>query len=157
VRFPVHPRLSLDIELARFRATNSDTLAPLTYEATAIPLIVSLYYTALPRDKYRVNVFGGLGPMLASRVSIKEPAPFLLTLGDEREGFIVQGGVEGEYLFTSRFSISGRVLGRSATASGFFKGDNALSIYSSKKLDDLSKVDFSGFGAFLALRAYIGY
>ena len=158
VRFPLRQRLSLDIELARFRATEADSFRTgFRYEATAIPLIVSLYYTVLPRDKYRLNVFGGLGPMMASRVSFKLPEtpPATLTIADEREGFVIQGGFEGEYLFVPRFSVTGRFLGRSATASGFFKGDN-LTLYTSKKLDN-RKVDFSGIGAFIGLRAYIGY
>jgi len=163
VRFPLKPRLSLDIELARFRATDDDTAGAFStkavqYEATAIPLLVNLYWTALPRQHWRGNVFAGLGPLMAARVAFKIPGSgsSVLEIADERQGFIFQGGVEGEYLFNSRFSVSGRLLGRSATATGFFK-DTKLNIYNSTDFLDNRKVDFSGYGAFVALRAYIGY
>jgi hypothetical protein len=163
VRFPLRPRLSLDIELARFRATNSDTAGafssePVEYEITAIPLIVSLYWTAVPRETWRVNLFGGVGPLMASRVSFKIPGAgnSTLTISDERQGVIFQGGVEGEYLLTKRFSLSGRVAVRSATASGFYE-DSQLDLYTSNVFLDDRDVNFSGFSANVALRAYIGY
>lgn len=163
VRFPLRPRVSLDLEISRFRATNADSgnsfsSQKVEYEATAIPMIVSLYYAALPKERYRVNLFVGAGSLAASRVAFKIPngPDRYLTISDERQGFIFQGGVEGEYLVSPKFSLSGRVLGRSATASGFYKNDDLYLYDSNVKLDN-RKVDFSGFGAFVAMRAYIGY
>ncbi len=164
VRFPIKPRWSLDIELARYRATNSDTSRvfangrPVEYEITAIPLIVSVYWSVLPRTRWRGNVFAGLGPLMAARASfsLPEAGGGVLTVSDEKQGFIAQGGLEGEYLFHSRFSVAGRVLARSATASGFYKNVN-LALYKSNVFLSGRKVDFSGVGAFIALRGYSGY
>jgi len=163
VRFPLLPRFSLDIELSRFRATNSDSggtfsTEELEYEITAIPLLVSLYWTALPHERWRVNVFGGLGPLMATRVSFKIPGSgnSVLTISDERQGFIGQVGVEGEYLIGSRFSVSGRVLARQATASGFYE-NTQLDLYVNDVFLDDRKASFSGIAANVALRAYIGY
>ncbi len=161
VRFPLKPRLSLDIELARFRATDKDSFPAhqgAAYEASAIPLIVSLYYNLMPRPKYHVNVFVGAGPLMASQFLLKLPVSSTasLNIGDQKQGTIIQGGLEGEYLLTPKFAISGRVLERSASAKDFFSGDN-FSLYSSDLKLDGRKIDFSGFGAFIGLRAYIGY
>lgn len=155
VRFPLRPRLSLDIEILRFRATNEDSFQ-ITYVTSAIPLIVNAYWTALPHEHWRVNLFGGVGPMLASRASIQLPisSTFTLDVSDEKVGLVLQAGAEGEYFLGDRISVSGRVLARSAKASGFF--DNTGISYSGVKIDGRD-VDYSGFGAFLGLRAYIGY
>jgi hypothetical protein len=67
-----------------------------------------------------------------------------------------QGGVEGECLFSPRLSASGRALARYASASGFCK-NTQISLYEPGVLLDGRKASFSGFGATVALRAYIGY
>lgn len=160
VRFPVKPRWSLDLELVRFHATDHDsTPAPndIKYTASATPLVVSLYYMMLPREKYRVSAFVGAGPMLSSHALID--INFFSTrigIADEQLGTYFHAGLEGEYLLSPRFSVSGRVLGRSASAK-IWK-DNELKLYGNDNTALKNrKVDFSGFGAFVALRAYIGY
>ena len=161
VRFPLRPRFSLDVELSRFRATDHDSVSGTgrtEFEASAIPLVVSLYWTAVPGNKYRVNLFGGAGPMLASRAGI-EFLFFTIHLGlaDEKVGTYVHGGVEGEYMVTPKLSISGRVLGRYANASKLFKNSD-LMLYGPPAVPLANrKVDFSGFGAYIGLRGYIGY
>jgi hypothetical protein len=160
VRFPIKPRWSLDLELARFHATAKDTTAPpndIRFTASATPLVLNVYYMLVPREKYRVSAFVGAGPMLATRglmdlnfVSVR------IGIADEVLGSYFHGGLEGEYLLSPKFSISGRVLGRSASAKIWkdntlkWNGDPTLALKD-------RKVDFSGFGAFVALRAYIGY
>jgi hypothetical protein len=160
VRFPLKPRLSLDFEISRFRATNSDSFAVptrLDYETTAIPLVVSLYWTAMPHDKWRANLFLGGGPMGATRGAIKFNRPGTgYFVADEKVGTYVHAGIEGEWLVNPHFSLNGRVLGRSAKAKGLFK-DSEQTLYATNvKLAD-REVDFSGFGAFVGVRAYIGY
>lgn len=165
VRFPLRSRVSLDLEISRFRATNSDSGGAsfngtkIEYEASAIPMIASIYYAAIPREKYRVNVFVGAGILAASSAGFKFPTGpnAVFTVSDTRQGAIFQGGLEGEYLVTPRFAVSGRVLGRSASAKDLFKHTGQFFSYDPAVLLEGRKVDFSGFGAFVALRAYIGY
>jgi hypothetical protein len=163
VRFPLKPRISLDVEISRLRATDHDdgtylSGRTLTYEASAIPLVVSLFYNLMPRPKYHVSAFIGAGSLMASQILLRVPVSASATenIGDQKQGSIFQGGLEGEYMVGSKFSVSGRVLGRSASAKDFFHGDNFTLYSSNVKLDD-RKVDFGGFGATVALRAYIGY
>jgi hypothetical protein len=161
VRFPLRPRLSLDIELQRFRATASDSFPEnvgVRYEAWAMPLAVSAYYAAIARTNWRVNVFAGGGPLLAATSTIDLSLGVdRVAIADERIGFYGHGGVEGEFLAHPRFSITGRVLGRVAKASGIYQNtDPDLEIYGTTKLTD-RKLDFSGFGAHVGVRAYIGY
>ncbi len=162
VRFPIHPRYSLDIELQRFRATDSDsTRSPndIQFEVNAIPLALSLYWTALPREKYRVNLFAGGGPMLATRAAVDLPFfTIRIQLADEKVGTYFHAGTEGEYLLNPRLSLNGRVMYRYAQASGFFKDTQLGNLYSSPQsaIKD-RKVDFSGYGIYLGLRGYIGY
>ena len=161
VRFPLRPRLSLDIELSRFRATGKDSVSDpntVLFEASAIPMVVSLYYTAMSSDKFHVNLFAGGGPMVASRASID--VNFIsvrLQIADEKVGAFLHGGVEGEYMVAPKLSLTGRVEGRYAQASGLFK-NSTLTLYGNPDaaLKD-RKVDFSGYGAYVGLRGYIGY
>lgn len=159
VRFPVRPKLSLDLELSRFRSTGNDSFPSpndTRFEATAIPMVASLYWTAIPGSKHRVNVFVGAGPMVASRASLSfNFFTVRLNLAEEKVGAYLHGGVEGEWLLSPRLSLNGRVLGRYAKASKLFK-DSELTLYSNAPLKNRD-VDFSGFGAYVGLRAYIGY
>ena len=161
VRFPLRPRLSLDIELHYVRATATDSFPETSggrYEATALPLAASLYYAAVARTTWRVNVFAGAGPLLAATSTIRfQLGTDRVAISDERVGFYGHGGVEGEYLVHPRLAITGRLLGRIATASGLYENaDPDLRIYGTTQLKD-RKLDFSGFGAHVGLRAYIGY
>lgn len=160
VRFPIKPRWSLDIELARFRATAHDTSASpndIQFEAAASPVVISLYYAAITGPKVRGNVFIGAGPMLSASNSIDLPffSNIRFKISDEKNGTYFHVGAEGEYLLHPKVSLTGRVLYRSATANNLFD-NSTLKFYSTTPLKD-RKVDFSGIGAFVGLRAYIGY
>ncbi len=160
VRFPIRPRWSLDIELDRFRATDADSVpvpSRLNYEATAIPLVLSAYWDVLPHERWRLNAFAGAGPMMATRGAIKFNRPGTgYFLADERVGTYLHAGVEGEWVMWRRFTVSGRLLGRYARASHLFKGSQ-IDVYSPTSPLANHAVDFSGIGAFLTVRGYIGY
>jgi len=160
VRFPIKPRWSLEIEMQRFRATNADSFPgtqKAEYEITALPLSLSLYYAAVTNPKWRVNVFGGVGSMLAATSSIRfNFGTATLSLSDQKNGFYGHAGVEGEYLVHPRFAAYARVLGRVASASDLFS-DNEIMLYSAAVPLKGREVNFSGFGAHVGLRAYIGY
>jgi len=117
-----------------------------------------VYWTALPRAHYRANVFVGGGPMLASRMSVDLPftSTIRLQLADEAVGTYFHGGIEGEYLFHPRLSVNARVLGRYAKVKKLFKNADPELKFEDVPFRD-REVDFSGFGAFVGLRAYIGY
>ncbi len=160
VRFPIKPRWSVEIEMQRFRATNADTFpAPnqTEYEITALPLSVSVYYAAMTNPKWRVNVFGGVGSMLVATSSIRfNFGSAIFSLSDQKNGFYGHAGVEGEYLVHPRFAVYGRLLGRVAKASDLYS-DSEITLYSSDAAIKGREVDFSGFGAHVGVRAYIGY
>lgn len=162
VRFPLAPRWSLDLEMQRLRATNEDTLTVSgrgkgTYELTATPIAVSVVYLLHDSPKWRASVFAGGGPMLNSYASDKflyaPGIPLLLT--DTKTGTYVHGGLEGEYVMHPKVSLTGRVLFRSAKATGMFEGSD-FTQYASGTIAN-HDLDFSGFGASIGLRAYIGY
>lgn len=159
VRFPLRPRWSLDLELARFRATGEDsTQAPNTidFEASAIPMVASVYWAALTGPHHRVNLFVGGGPLLTATNSIDLPFfTFRIKIADQKTGMYMHGGAEGEWLVHPKLAVSGRALYRSATANKLYH-DSTLELYGTKAIKD-RKVDFSGFGAYVGLRAYIGY
>jgi hypothetical protein len=159
VRFPITQRMSLEIEMQRFRATNADTFpgtSQAVYEITALPLSLSLYYAAMTNPKWRVNVFGGVGSMLAATSSIRfDFGSATLNLSDQKNGFYGHAGLEGEFLVHPRVSAYGRVLGRIANASGIYS-DTDLEAYGTAQIKD-REVNFNGFGANVGLRAYIGY
>jgi tetratricopeptide (TPR) repeat protein len=172
VRFPLRPRFSLDIEVSRLRATGkSDSTAASVYihdtkyEAAAIPLVLSLYWTALPRTKYRANLFVGAGRLLAANNSIdmhyKQGTfyDFRFLQGDTKTGTYFHVGGEGEYMLHPKVSLSGRVLYRSATAKELIhQGTGLLSaIDPGIPIFKDRKVDFSGVAFTVGLRAYIGY
>jgi hypothetical protein len=159
VRFPVRPRWSLEIEMQRFRATNADSFPgdnKALYEITAMPLSLSLYYAALANPKWRVNVFGGLGMLLAATSSVRfDLGTVTLSLTDQKNGFYGHAGVEGEYLVHPRFAFFGRVLGRVATATDLYE-DTDLEAYGTAQLSG-REINFSGYGAHVGVRAYVGY
>lgn len=160
VRFPLRPKLSIDLELQRFRATNEDSVtgpAQAKYELSALPVVVSLHYLVHDGGKLRASVFAGGGPMLQSYASdaflFFGSIPIKVT--DSKVGTYLHAGIEGEYLLTPRFSVNARLLGRSAKATKMFE-DSEFTQYSGVLLADRD-IDFSGVGLTLGLRGYIGY
>ncbi len=160
VRFPLRPRLSLEIELQRFRATNSDSFSVPNnreFKITAIPLAISLHYLVVQRPKWRASVFAGGGPMLQTTTSMD--LGFIgarLQIAEDKVGTYLHGGAEGEYLLHPRFSVSARAFGRYAKATGYFEKSTLFDYDPAVPIKNRD-VDFSGFGATLGLRAYIGY
>jgi hypothetical protein len=160
VRFPIRPRWSLDVELSRLKSTGTDTTAApneIQFEASAIPLVVSIYWAAVPGDKFRANAFVGAGRLLEARNSIDLPfgGTTRVTIADTKTGSYFHVGGEGEYLFHPKLSLAGRVLYRSATATELYH-ESVLNFDGTHPLKD-RKVDFSGVAFAIGLRAYIGY
>lgn len=160
VRFPLSQRLSLELELQRFRATNADSFPVdnrANYEVSALPFSLSLYYAALTRSHYRLNLFGGAGPLLTtvSKIEFGDFSGTAITLSNQKTGMYGHAGLEAEYLVTNRISLSGRVMGRIAKAEKLLE-DFDFDAYGSATLKD-REVEFNGFGATVGLRAYIGY
>jgi hypothetical protein len=160
VRFPVASRFCLDIEIQRFRATNADSFPPnqsATYEITALPLSVSLAYLVLDGPRFRAFAFGGGGPMLESSAAVSLPFfGFPIQIADDKVGMYVHAGVDGEYRVHPRISISGRLLGRLAKASGLFEDTDFDPYVNNVSISDRD-IDFSGFSATIGVRAYVGY
>jgi hypothetical protein len=160
VRFPIAARISVDIQIERFHATNADSFpgtSNSTYEISAIPVSVSLAYLLMNAEKYRVSAFVGGGPMLEATSSISLPFfSVKLQVADDKVGTYAHAGLEGEYLVSPRFSVTGRVLGRYAKATGLFK-DTDFEPYMTGNAIANRDIDFSGFAATIGLRAYVGY
>lgn len=160
VRFPLNQRISLELELQRFRATNADSFGvgnQAKYEVSALPFSLSLYYAAVTRPHYRVNLFGGAGPLLTtiSKIEFGDFGGTALAVSDQKSGIYAHAGLEAEYLITDRVSLSGRVMGRMANAQDILDDFN-FDAYGTATLKG-REVEFNGYGATLGLRAYIGY
>lgn len=163
VRFPIRPRFSLDISVMRLRATATDSFpnsTGLSYKLSALPLVLTGYYNVRPGDKLRVNVFAGIGPMLAAQAKLQLlffTVPLSLTAG--KTGIYAHGGVEGEYLVHPRLSVTGRVAGRIARASSLEYSQQELNFYGGGSENNINgrDLDFSGMTFQLGLRGYIGY
>ncbi len=161
VRFPLRPKLSLDLEMSRFWATSSHAATAsfpgADYRISSFPIVASIYYSAWSVSKMRVNVFGGLGPMVTTELSVK--VPFLglgnISVSNDKTGFYAHAGGELEYLVTPRVSLSGRVLGRYASA-GKVISESTLKEGPFAPFVD-KNVSFSGLAFNIGLRAYIGY
>ena len=172
VRFPLRPRYSLELELSRLRAIgSSDSSAASTvikdtnYEAAAIPLVLSLYWTAVTGSKFRANVFVGGGRLLAASTSADMHYQeigfydFRFLLGDTKTGSYFHVGGEAEYMVHPKASLTARVLYRNATASNLMSQGTGLltAIQPSIPIFKDLKVDFSGVAFNIGIRAYIGY
>jgi hypothetical protein len=172
VRFPLRPRFSLELELSRLRATgtsDSGAASPVVqdtkYEAAAIPLVLSLYWTALPGEKFRANVFVGGGRLLAASNSLdmhylyRGLYDFRFLQGDTKTGAYFHLGAEAEYMLHPKASLTARVLYRSATATGLISQGTGLltALQPTIPIYKNRKVDFSGVAFNIGLRAYIGY
>lgn len=165
VRFPIRPRWSLDLEIQRFRATNEDSASGSlkgTYELSALPIVLSLFYSVHDAGKMRVGVFAGGGPMLNSYASDINPtsfAPTPVSITDSKTGVYLHAGVEAEYELHPKLALTARALLRSAKASGMF-GNLQFNQYGDPvTLGTLGNrdLDFSGYGLSIGLRGYIGY
>jgi hypothetical protein len=160
VRFPISPRLSLELELQRLRATDVDGNAPpndVRYEITAYPLSLSLIHSTYSKSKFRLNLFAGAG-LLSSATSTIQFSNFggtPLTISGQKSGGYFHGGLETEVLLHPRVALTGRVMGRYAKADKVLD-DFSFLAYGTASLKDRA-VDFSGFAATIGLRAYIGY
>lgn len=160
VRFPVTQRFSLELELQRLRATNQDSNAPpneTRYEVTAYPLSLSLIHSTYTNRLVHVNLFAG-GGLLSSAISAIEFGDFSgtpLTVSGQKNGSYFHAGLETELVMHRRLALTGRVMGRAATADKVLDEFDFLA-YGQASLKN-RKVDFSGFAATIGLRAYIGY
>jgi len=160
VRFPISPRMSLELELQRLRAVTDNGEAPpnrIDFEVSGYPMSLSLYYTQFSSRLFRVSVFGG-GGLLATAESKLDLGEALgsgvsITVTDQRSGAYFHGGLEAEYVATPRVTVAARVLGSYAQANKVFNDVDLDTGVSWKN----RKIDFSGFAATLGLRAYIGY
>ncbi len=160
VRFPIRKRLSLEVELQRLSAKTSIPVfgEKLLFNVSGLPLSLSLYQAVHSSRSFRVNVFAGGGVLATaiSEVDYRELAALLsppvpLKLSGQKTGSYLHGGLEAEYLVTERFSLAGRVMGRLAKAKGTLDDIEFGDAFNGRT------IDFSGFGATLGLRAYIGY
>jgi hypothetical protein len=153
VRMPIRPRWSLDIELARLSDTGSDD-SGINYEVSALPLAASIYYMAWSSPSYRINLFGGMGPMLASEAKFSfDVSGVQISASASKTGFYAHTGVEGEVLLMPRLALNSRVTIRYAKANDLDFGNLTVN-----GLDTQGRaVDFSGPAFLLGLRAYIGY
>jgi hypothetical protein len=159
VRFPVAPRLSVDIMIQRFRATNADSFSTggARYQITAIPVALSLSWLMVDGPRFRGFVFGGGGPMLEATSSVSFPFFGIpIQIADDKPGVYLHAGIEGEYRVHPRFSVVGRLLGRSAKATGLFEDTDFEPYTSGVSIADRD-VDFSGVAALIGVRAYVGY
>jgi hypothetical protein len=166
VRFPIRPRWSMEISVMRLRATARDSFPSpggIDYKLSALPLVVTGYYNVRPGDKLRVNAFVGAGPMLAAQAqaSLLFFGILPISLNAGKTGLYAHAGLEGEYLFRPRLSITGRVAGRIARASELEYSGEVLNLYSttpaSKSDINGRDLDFSGMTFQIGLRGYIGY
>ncbi|MBI5167856.1 MAG: hypothetical protein HZA61_00065 [Candidatus Eisenbacteria bacterium] len=162
VRFPLAPRWSLDLEMSRLRATNEDTVRVTgsghgEYELTATPMVVSIVYLVRDSGKLRASVFFGAGPMLnsyaADKFSLFGSIPIKTT--DTKVGKYLHAGLEGEYAFHPKLSLTGRALFRSAKAEKMYDG-LTFTQYATGNLGNRD-LDFSGYGLTIGLRGYVGY
>ncbi len=168
VRFPLNPRYSVDFGVLRVRATTSDKLDPAindhaTYKATGTQLVASLVWNWLQQRNWRVNVVGGAG-FMQSEATVE----FLhdhfgrlipVQIVGTATGPYFQGGLEGEWLTSPRFAITGNVLARYANSGDLDWARPDFEVYegfSDSKLGGRA-VDFSGITAHVGVRAYIGY
>jgi hypothetical protein len=160
VRFPIRPRLSIQLELQRFRATNQDSVTGFNhrdYEITAIPISVGVHWLVAQRPKWRAAAFAGGGPMLETLSSMEFSFIVLrLSASDSKVGTYLHAGAEGEYRVHPRFSLDARVLGRYAKAAGLSVLEtNAFDYTPTVRIADRD-VSFSGFAAHVGVRVYIG-
>jgi hypothetical protein len=165
VRFPLGPRLALEVELVRFNSSVSDSGRPSTwynyptrFQVTAVPLVFNLHYAMRSSPRMRLDTFAGAGPMLVTELlwtrndhtSQEQQGQF-----GSKTGFYGQLGLEGEYMVHARLGLNARVLGRLARTPDLIEPSRA---YQPAYMESFvgRDVDFSGFGFDLGLRLYIG-
>ena len=168
VRFPLKPRLSVDFEVMRFRATTSDQLDPgindhANYTANGTPITANLVWNAWGRARWRLSGVAGVGFMHAEGIvqflHLHGARLIPVQIVGTGHGPFLRAAVEGEYLPAPRFAIAGRVGARYANSGNLTWKDNTFEVYEGypeSRLGDRS-VDFSGLEAHVMLRAYIGY
>jgi hypothetical protein len=168
VRFPLKPRVSVEVEVSRMRAETEDKLDPTLfdhagYTVSALPIVASMLYNFTSSPKVHLNGFAGLGPMQGEAIVEFKHDHFgrniPVQIVGRKTGVYLHAGVEGEYLLTPRFAVTGRVLGRYANSGELDWNRPDFEVYfgfPDSKLGDRS-VDFSGIAAHVGVRAYIGY
>ncbi len=168
VRFPLRRSLSLDLEITRIHSKVHDDgnpsapeWKPSEFEISALPVVANLYYSVLSTPRLRANLFGGAGPMLVTTLTVTlnvQLAPELPSFAKTglKTGFYGHGGVEGEFLVTPRISLTGRVLGRIASAGSVIDYDAKGATEGFARFNGKG-LNFSGLAFNAGVRAYIGY
>ena len=169
VRFPLRPRLSIDVEVSWLKAETSDKLAAdlnshTIYSATAMPVMVNVVKNWFTSPTRHVNAIVGAGPVicqaiLENRNSLVAGRIIPTQVVGHNQGWGGQLGLEFEQLVRPRFAIAAQVRARRMTSGTLKWLRNDFEIYesySASLLGDRS-LDFSGLDARIGLRAYIGY
>ena len=169
VRFPLRPRWSIDFELSRLHSDTADRLPPTRnahaeYTASAIPVIVSVFYQVNDHPRLHLSGFGGAG-ILPSEATLEFGQTLVSgrliptqIIGKATGGYL-HAGVEAEYRLAPRFALATRALGRWADSGKLKWPRDDFEIYESYPASVLGKrsVDFSGLAVNVGMRAYIGY
>lgn len=169
VRFPIKPRWSVDVEVARLLADTEDAL-PATrnahglYEAKAFPVVVSVLRHFGDRPRLHLSGFAGVG-VLVSEAVIEFPQSLVggrvipTQFFGESIGKYAHVGFEAEYHLQPRLAVAGRVLARYANSGELEWPRQDFQLYESypSSLVGERTLDFSGLAAHVGVRAYIGY
>jgi hypothetical protein len=168
VRFPLQPRLSIDLEVTRLRADTQDAVDPsldthASYQSAAIPIVASGLYNLISNPKWRLNGFAGAGPM-QSEATVEFLHNHLgrlipVQIVGRKTGVYLHAGLEGEYLLIPRFAVTGRFLARYANSGELDWKRPDFEVYEGFPASKLGgrAVDFSGLAFHAGIRAYIGY
>lgn len=166
VRFPLAPKLSVDVEVSRLRAETQDkslSTDHAEYTAAAIPIVTSVFYNVISNPRWRINGFGGLGA-LPSEAVVEFQHDHLgrlipVQIVGRKTGIYLHVGVEGELLASPRFAVLGRILARYANSGELDWNRPDFEVYQGFPASTLGgrSVDFSGLAAHIGVRAYIGY
>jgi hypothetical protein len=169
VRFPLKPRLSIDFEVTWLKATTADKLpaernAHTLYTASAMPFVVSLVKNLSTSPQRHVNALVGGGPLicqaiLEDRNSLVSGRLIPTQIVGHNQGWILQAGLEGEQLLQPRLALVGQVRARWADSGTLHWLRDDYELYESWPASTLGgrAINFSGIGASVGLRAYIGY
>ena len=168
VRFPLNPRYSVDFSVTRLRAETEDRLNPAfnehaEYTTTSTPIVATVIWNWMQQRSYRVNLLGGVG-IMPSEVTVQFLHDHLgrlipVQIVGKATGAFLQAGLEGEWLLSPRFALTGNVVGRYANSGELDWERPDFAVYqgvSDSRLGNRN-VDFSGLAAHAGIRAYIGY
>ena len=151
IRKGMSPKTSLELEgmMMDGKSTTEEGTTTVDFHTKGIAMPVNFLYGLSQNDTHDFSLLVGAGPVfnMKGTANAEDSGVTAETESGSKTAFMAQGGFEGDYKVSTKFALSGRVLGRYAKA-------NDVDVNKDDPSDGTFDIDHSGFAFSLGMRMF---